>query len=82
MPLSAVVDPARKAIFNCYAGEWAGGLGKSRPHHPEGWALGMVDGRARRAPYSKLNRAVHGAGIDQGYNLDWTLCGIRGRDLR
>src|SRR5688500_2516669 len=57
MPLSGVVDPARKALFNCYASEWASGPGNPGRHHPEGWALGMVDGRARLVPYSKLNRA-------------------------
>jgi hypothetical protein len=82
MPLSAVVDPARKALFNCYAAEWAGGLAQSRPHHPAGWALGFADGHARLTPYSQMNRGVRGAGLDEGYNLDWTLCGIAGRDIR
>jgi hypothetical protein len=81
MSLSEVTYPAQKALFNCYASEWARPAA-ARAHHPEGWALGFVDGHARLTSWNQLNRARRGVNGDERYNLDWTLCGIAGRDLR
>jgi hypothetical protein len=81
MSLSEVVFPARKALFNCYASEWARPA-PPRAHHPEGWALCFVDGHVSLTSWKQLHRARRGAGIDMEYNLDWTVCGIAGQDLR
>jgi hypothetical protein len=81
MRLEEVAHPGRKALFNCYAAEWARPTAP-RVHHPQGWALCFVDGHVRLTPFTQLNRARRGTNIDMEYNLDWTVCGVAGQDLK
>jgi hypothetical protein len=81
MRRAEVKHPAHKALFNCYAGEWAIEQGSPQPHRKQAWSLLFADGHARLTPWEELNRASRDRGIDERYNLDWTVCGIAGRDL-
>jgi prepilin-type N-terminal cleavage/methylation domain-containing protein len=73
MPLAAVQYPAQKAIFTCYAQG-----AKGNAHNPAMIALCLVDGHAKLVPYSQINE-TKGA---EPYNLDWTVGGLAGADLR
>jgi prepilin-type N-terminal cleavage/methylation domain-containing protein len=73
MPLSAVAFPAQKAIFHCDAGQI-----ESFAHSPNAMALCFVDGHAKLTPISQINPArPYG-----DYNLDWTVGGLAGKDLK
>jgi prepilin-type N-terminal cleavage/methylation domain-containing protein len=69
--LAQVRYPSQKAIFVCFSQDGA------TPHNPNGMMLTFVDGHAGLIPYARLNRDSAG-----GYNLDWTLGGLAGKDLR
>jgi prepilin-type N-terminal cleavage/methylation domain-containing protein len=73
MALAAVAYPSQKAIFTCYA---TGAKGTA--HDPNGLALAFVDGHTQLVPFAKINVTMpYGP-----YNLDWTVGGLRGRDLK
>jgi prepilin-type N-terminal cleavage/methylation domain-containing protein len=77
--------PAQKAIVACYASYWepspsqSAGNAAGQIHLPNGLLILFVDGHSQIALYSQLmtNDA-------DGYNgnLDWTLNGLSGKDVR
>jgi prepilin-type N-terminal cleavage/methylation domain-containing protein len=71
MPLAAVSFPAQKGIFICYATGVQG-----RVHNPKAEALCYVDGHAKLTPYSQLVESSPPG------NLDWTVGGLAGKDLK
>ena len=50
-------------------------------HGPKGMLLLFVDGHAQLARWEQLNPTSGGSAAPV-YNFDWTLNGLRGRDLR
>jgi prepilin-type N-terminal cleavage/methylation domain-containing protein len=73
MPLAAVAYPASKAIFVCFAGNVEG-----RGHNSNAMALCFVDGHSKLTPLAQINdTAPYGP-----YNLDWTIGGLAGKDLK
>jgi prepilin-type N-terminal cleavage/methylation domain-containing protein len=81
-----VVSPAKKAIAPCFAsakGKW-NDIRKgtaSSAHGPRGMSLLFVDGHSEYALYDRLN-APFKEGSTLIYNLDWTINGLRGEDLK
>jgi prepilin-type N-terminal cleavage/methylation domain-containing protein/prepilin-type processing-associated H-X9-DG protein len=81
-----VTYPANKAISPCFAstkGQWdnvQGGTASSA-HGRTGMMLLFVDGHSELAAYGKLN-APFTNGATRIYNLDWTVGGLKGKDLR
>jgi len=62
---------AQKVIFTCYARGLQGGA-----HNKTGLNLLFVDGHADLHRYDELNPT-----IPHAHNLDWTRCGVRGKDI-
>ncbi len=83
---SEVKSPSKKAISPCFAsakGKWndvRGGTASSG-HGPRGMALLFVDSHSEFALYPKLN-APFNDGKTLTYNLDWTIGGLGGEDLK
>jgi len=81
-----VKSPSKKAVSPCFAsakGKWndvQGGTASSA-HGPRGMMLLFVDGHSELAPYATLN-APFKAGTVLTYNLDWTVGGLGGEDLK
>lgn len=81
-----VTYPANKAISPCFAsakGKWDNiqlNTGSSG-HGPAGMLLLFVDGHSELALYKKLNAPFTNGGTPV-YNLDWTVGGLKGKDLR
>ena len=81
-----VLSPAKKAIAPCFAsskGKW-NNIQKgtaSSGHGPRGMSLLFVDGHSEFALYERLN-APFKDGSTLIYNLDWTINGLRGQDLK
>lgn len=76
--LGAVASPSHKALIVCYArptDDPYSGMGWA--HRLSSLAIVFVDGHASLLSYNDLN-----PGGLQPYNLDWTVCGIKGRDLK
>ena len=74
-----VRSPAKKAVMACFAEPENGNLGaKNLAHGKEGLPLLFVDGHSAFARYTQLNKAAPYG----DYNLDWTLGGLGGEDLR
>ena len=81
-----VTSPSKKAIAPCFAsakGKW-NDIRKgtaSSGHGPRGMSLLFVDGHSEYALYDRLN-APFKDGATPIYNLDWTVGGLRGEDLK
>mgnify|MGYP003833004459 FL=1 len=79
-------SPTKKAIAPCFAstkGKWHD-IYKgttSSAHGPKGMNLLFVDGHAEFALYDRLN-APFRDGAKLIYNLDWTVGGLGGEDLK
>ena len=84
--VSDVKSPTKKAIAPCFAstkGKWHDiykGTASSA-HGPKGMNLLFVDGHAEFALYDRLN-APFRDGAKLIYNLDWTVGGLGGEDLK
>jgi prepilin-type N-terminal cleavage/methylation domain-containing protein len=87
---SEVRFPSQKAMISCYASapgqpfaSWLNGFAPMRSttgHGTNGLALLFVDDHAQFANFSRLNKNRPGAGGP--YNLDWTVGGLSGQDLK
>ena len=81
-----VKSPAKKAISPCFAsaaGTW-NDIRENTPtagHGLKGMALLFVEGHSEFAPYRRLN-APFKDGTTLIYNLDWTIGGLAGEDLK
>jgi prepilin-type N-terminal cleavage/methylation domain-containing protein len=81
-----VKSPSKKAIAPCFAsarGKWNNvqkGTASSA-HGPRGMSLLFVDGHGEFAAYDRLN-APFKDGATLIYNLDWTVGGLGGEDLK
>jgi len=75
MPTAAVQYPAQKAIFVCFSGT----PGQDAvAHNPNALALCLVDGHSKLVPYAQINvTKPYGP-----YNLDWTIGGLAGKDIK
>ena len=84
--LGEVRSPTKKAISPCFASaakQWDNiqeGT-KSSAHGARGMMLLFVDGHALMATYKSLN-APFKNGTTLVYNLDWTVGGLAGEDLK
>jgi prepilin-type N-terminal cleavage/methylation domain-containing protein len=76
MALAAVEYPAQKIMFLCYGNTGRGQL----IHDPDAYAVVYVDGHSKLTRKSQLNPTT--PPFFGAYNLDYTGCGIRGKDLR
>ena len=74
-----VRSPSRKAILSCFAEPEFGNLGDRNVAHGKlGFPLLFVDSHAAYVTYQQLNKTIpYGE-----YNLDWTVNGLKGEDLR
>ena len=84
MPLAAVSYPAQKAIFMCstvnshaIGTHPAVSAAGARFQTPDALALCFVDGHARLTPVAQLAETR-----PYPRNLDWTVDGLAGKDLR
>ena len=81
-----VKSPTKKAIAPCFAsakGKW-NDIYKgttSSGHGPKGMSLLFVDGHSEFALYDRLNPPFKD-GTKLIYNLDWTVGGLAGEDLK
>jgi prepilin-type N-terminal cleavage/methylation domain-containing protein len=81
-----VLSPTKKAISPCFAstkGKW-NDIRKgttSSGHGTKGMSLLFVDGHSEYALYDRLNAPIKD-GNTPIYNLDWTVNGLRGEDLK
>ena len=84
--IQEVKSPTQKAISPCFAstkGKW-NDIRKgtaSSGHGPKGMSLLFVDGHSEYALYDRLN-APFKEGAAPVYNLDWTVGGLGGADLK
>ncbi len=85
--LSDVKFPTQKAMRACFASV-PGTFFDISPtrkslggHGPRGMLLLFVDGHTQWARWEQLN-PTSGSSAAAAYNFDWTLNGLRGRDLR
>jgi type II secretory pathway pseudopilin PulG len=74
-----VRSPAKKAIMCCFAEPEFGNLGdKNIAHGKDGFPILFVDSHSAFTKYTELNKtAPYG-----DYNLDWTINGLKGEDLK
>jgi prepilin-type N-terminal cleavage/methylation domain-containing protein len=74
-----VVSPSRKAVMSCFAEPEFGNLtDRNIAHGREGFPILFVDSHAAYTRFDHLNKTVpYGE-----YNLDWTVGGLRGEDLK
>ena len=74
-----VKSPSKKAIMPCFAEPEHGQLGdKNIAHGKKGFPILFVDTHSAFITYKQLNRtAPYG-----DYNLDWTIGGLGGEDLK
>ncbi len=84
--VSDVRSPAKKAISPCFASSAGSAFDvrQSSPtggHGPKGMALLFVEGHSEFALYARLNAPFTNGGV-KIYNLDWTIGGLAGEDLR
>jgi len=74
-----VQSPARKAVMCCFAEPEFGNLGdRNLAHGKTGFPLLFVDSHAAFTTYKELNKTSPYA----DYNLDWTIGGLAGADLK
>lgn len=84
--VTEVRSPAKKAIAPCFAstkGKW-NDIHKgtsTAAHGPRGMMLLFVDGHSELAAYDRLNAPFKDA-TGPIYNLDWTVGGLSGEDLK
>jgi prepilin-type N-terminal cleavage/methylation domain-containing protein/prepilin-type processing-associated H-X9-DG protein len=83
---SEVKTPSKKAIAPCFASmkDKANDIRKgttTAAHGPRGMMLLFVDGHSEFALYDRLN-APFKDGPTPVYNLDWTVGGLAGQDLK
>ncbi|HTI70940.1 MAG TPA: type II secretion system protein [Candidatus Limnocylindria bacterium] len=85
--LNDVRSPTKKAISPCFASSaknW-NNIEKNTPtaaHGTRGMQLLFVDTHAELAPYDRLNAPFKSAKNVPLYNLDWTIGGLTGEDLK
>lgn len=74
-----VRSPARKAITGCFAEPEFGSLGdRNLAHGKQGFPILFVDGHSAYTTYRNLNKTQpYGE-----YNLDWTIGGLAGEDVK
>ena len=85
--MTDVLFPAQKAISQCFAsapGEplpsWINGHAPARSttgHGTNGFSLLLVDGHSQFVRFTRMNKSAAG-----DFNLDWTVHGLSGKDLR
>jgi prepilin-type N-terminal cleavage/methylation domain-containing protein len=85
--MSEVRFSSQKAIFQCFASapgqplpSWINGNAPARSttgHGTNGFSLLFADGHAQFAKFTQLNK-----GAENNYNLDWTVGGLSGQDLK
>jgi hypothetical protein len=74
-----VRSPSKKAIMSCFAEPEQGQVGdKNLAHGKEGLPLLFVDSHSAYIRYDQLNKTKPYG----DYNLDWTVDGLRGEDLK
>lgn len=78
--------PGQKAISPCFASAKGQAddvhkASNTSAHGPRGMMLLFVDGHSQLAPYDQLN-APFKDGSTLVYNLDWTVGGLSGQDLK
>ncbi len=74
-----VRSPSKKALMSCFAEPEFGNLGdKNIAHGKKGFPILFVDTHSAFTTYPQLNKtAPYGE-----YNLDWTIGGLAGEDLK
>lgn len=74
-----VRSPSKKAMINCFAEPEHGQVGdKNIAHGKSGFPILFVDGHSAYTKYVDMNKtAPYG-----DYNLDWTINGLKGEDLK
>jgi prepilin-type N-terminal cleavage/methylation domain-containing protein len=74
-----VRSPSRKALMSCFAEPEFGNLGdRNLAHGKQGFPILFVDSHAAFTKYLNLNKtAPYGE-----YNLDWTIGGLAGEDVK
>jgi prepilin-type N-terminal cleavage/methylation domain-containing protein len=77
--VAEVRSPSRKAVMCCFAEPENGNLGdRNLAHGKQGLPLLFVDSHAAFTTYRNLNKTTpYGE-----YNLDWTIGGLSGEDLK
>jgi prepilin-type N-terminal cleavage/methylation domain-containing protein/prepilin-type processing-associated H-X9-DG protein len=77
--INEVRSPSRKAVMSCFAEPEFGNLGDlNLAHGKKGFPILFVDGHSAYTTYPQLNKTVpYGE-----YNLDWTVGGLGGEDLK
>ena len=74
-----VRSPAKKAIMSCFAEPENGQIGdRNFAHGKDGFPLLFVDNHSAYVRYTELNKTKPYG----DYNLDWTVDGLRGDDLK
>jgi prepilin-type N-terminal cleavage/methylation domain-containing protein len=74
-----VTSPSKKAIMSCFAEPEHGNLGdKNIAHGKTGFPILFVDSHAAFTKYVQLNKTKPYG----DYNLDWTVGGLAGEDLK
>jgi len=77
--VTEVRSPSKKAIMSCFAEPEHGDVkDKNLAHGRLGFPILFVDGHSAYSMYRNMNKTVpYGE-----YNLDWTVNGLKGEDLR
>jgi prepilin-type N-terminal cleavage/methylation domain-containing protein len=76
---SEVRFPSKKAVMCCFSAYELGTKGDSSiAHGSTGFPLLFVDSHSAFVKYAQLNKA----GAYGDYNLDWTINGLKGSDLK
>ncbi|MBM3832685.1 MAG: type II secretion system protein [Verrucomicrobia bacterium] len=77
--LGQVISPTKKAIMSCFAEPEHGSLAdKNIAHGKAGFPILFVDSHTAFTKYSQLNKTKPYG----DYNLDWTVGGLAGEDLK
>ncbi|HVY70766.1 MAG TPA: type II secretion system protein [Verrucomicrobiae bacterium] len=76
---SEVRSPSKKAIMSCFAEPQFGNVGdKNIAHGTKGFPILFVDSHAAYTLFANLNQTAP----YKDYNLDWTIGGLKGEDLK
>jgi len=77
--ITEVKSPSKKAVASCFAEPEFGNISdRNLAHGRGGWPILFVDGHSAYVKTNQLNRtAPYG-----DYNLDWTIGGLAGEDLK
>jgi len=74
-----VRSPSKKAVMSCFAEpQQVDVMDRNIAHGRNGWPLLLVDGHGVFA----MTRAMNKTTPYGDYNLDWTIGGLKGEDLR